>query len=157
MTVRTTDRSQSRAEYVNKVRQLNQDIGFTVANGPRKYVPTYGDRMITTALDAYMEVIAANSIYPSKYLHAEHDYLQRRGHLLEARAKIEAVAAMCDIYFEMLMSVDHESVRGKDKAMARMERIGLLCTDARKLITGVINSDARRFRQYNRKSAAPRM
>lgn len=76
MTVRVTDRSESRAEYVNKLRELNEVIGLTVANGPRKYMPTYGDRLINTALDAYAEALEANSIYPSKGIHAEADYLR---------------------------------------------------------------------------------
>ena len=156
MTVKVSDRSESRAEFVNKVRELNEVVGLTVANGPRKYMPTYGDRLINAALDAYMEVLAANSIYPSKGIHAEPDYIRRREHLMEARAKVVAVAGMADVYFGMLMKVDHAGSKSYEKAFSRLERIGLLCSDAKALISGVISADARRFKEYNDSTVAPR-
>ncbi len=156
MSVRVSDRTESRAEYVNKVRELNEVIGLTVANGPRKYMPTYGDRLINTALDAYMEVLEANSIYPSKGIHAEPDYLRRRGHLIEARSKVIAVAGIADVYFSMLMRVDNAGSKSYDKAFSRLERIGLLCADVKNLISGVLASDAKKFKEYNASKVASR-
>ena len=146
MGVKVSDRSQSRVEYVAKVRELNKVIGMAVANGPRKYLPTYGDRLICTAMDAYAEVLAANSIYPSKGIRAEPDYLRRRGHLIEARAKVKAVAALADVYFSMMMERELVDRRQYEKAFSRMERIGALCGDAASLISGVLKADTARFR-----------
>lgn len=75
---------------------------------------------------------------------------------MEARAKVAAVAAIADVYFGMLMRVDNAGSKSYDKAFSRLERIGLLCSDAKSLISGVIASDAKRFKEYNAKQVASR-
>jgi len=156
-----SEREVSTVQYVEAARKLNVDIAQTVANGPKKYMATYGDRLVNLALDVYSEVVQANSIHPSKGIRAEPDYLQRRAHLMEARGKVYAVAALAGIYFEVLKVArglqrnkgeiveSDEKIARRSKLCSRMERIGGICNDEIKLINGVLKSDTERFRKYN--------
>ncbi|MBQ9000274.1 MAG: hypothetical protein IJ087_00275 [Eggerthellaceae bacterium] len=161
MSVPTHEREQSLAQFVETARVLNVEIAQTVANGPKKYMLTYGDRLVNLALDVYSETIQANSIHPSKGVRAEADYLQRRAHLIEARAKTHAVAALAQVYFEVLKAArglqrnkgeimeSDEKIARRSKLNSRMERIGAICDKEIRLISGVLKSDTERFRKYN--------
>ena len=161
MSVPVQDREQSTAQFVETARMLNVDIAQIVANGPKKYMMTYGDRLINLALDVYSETVQANTIHPSKGVRAEHDYLLRRAHLMEARGKTYAVAALAQIYFEVLKNArglqrnkgeiveSDEKIARRSKLVSRMERIGAICDKEIRLLNGVLKSDTDRFRRYN--------
>ena len=161
MSVPKSEREESEPQFVETARLLNVEIAQTVANGPKKYMVTYGDRLVNLALDVYSEVIQANSIHPSKGVRAEQDYLQRRHHLMEARGKVEAVAALAQIYFEVLKAArglqrnkgqimeSGEKIARRKKLNSQMKRIGLACEEELRLINGVLKSDTIRFKKYN--------
>lgn len=161
MSVPVHEREESTVQFVETARVLNVKIAQTVANGPKKYMVTYGDRLVNLAVDAYSEAIQANAIHPSKGVRAEPDYLQRRAHLIEARGKTYAVAALAQVYFEVLKAArglqrsrgdtveSGEKIARRAKLNARMERIGGICDREIKLINGVLKSDTDRFRKYN--------
>lgn len=161
MSVPVQDREQSIVQFVETARQLNVEIALTVANGPKKYMVTYGDRLVSLALDVYSEAVQANAIHPSKGVRAESDYLRRRAHLMEARGKAHAVAALAQVYFEVLKAArglqrgrgdtveSDEKIARRSKLNSRMERIGGICDREIKLINGVLKSDTNRFRKYN--------
>lgn len=158
MTVPVPKRRLSGVQYIETARKLNVEIGHVVANGPKKYLNTYGDRLITVGLEAYGATIQANSIYQSKGVNAEPDYLQRRGYLLEARAKVKAVAAIAKVYFDLLIEAKGLQKMGEEtdvkiasraKIYSRMDRIGALCDEEVRLINGVLKSDTAKFKKYN--------
>lgn len=164
MSVPKPQRKKSEAQFVETARLLNVEIAQTVANGPKKYMVTYGDRLVNLALDVYSEVVIANSIYMSKGVRAKADYMQRRAHLLEARGKVQAVAALAAIYFEVLkvarglqkkkgdqqIMESDEKIAKRAKLNSRMQRIAECCEKELNLINGVLKSDTDRFRRYNK-------
>lgn len=144
MSVPVRNRTQSKTEYVEELRRLNVDIGQLTVNGPKKYARAYGDRLASTALDAYGHACAANSIYLSA---DPVSYEKRRGHLIEARALVHSLAAQANVYIDLTVRTDGVS---KEKAYRRAERIGDRCNSAIKLIGGVLRSDKERFDGYNK-------
>lgn len=158
MTVPVPKRKLSGVQYIETARKLNVEIGHIVANGPKKYLNTYGDRIVNLGLAAYEAVIEANSIYPSKGVRAEQDYLQRRALLLKARGKVKALAAVAKIYFDLLVEAKglqkmgeetDEKIASRAKQYARMDRLGCLCDEEIRLIQGVLKSDTEKFKKYN--------
>ena len=145
MSVKVSERSKSKAEYLNKLLELNKRIGQTVANGPKKYQASYGDRLIATALDALAHATEANSIYVGKGRNSEGDYRLRRDLLLKARGEVIALSTLASVYFRIMRDVDAIAPRSAEKAFSRMESIALLCEDAKSLINGVIKSDRERY------------
>lgn len=145
MSVKVTDREESKAAFLGKLLELNKKIGITVANGPKKYSHTYGDRLISKALDALAHATEANSIYVGKGLNAEADSRLRRELFLRARGEVKAVSSIASVYFRIMRNSDSVKPTTREKATDRMESIGCLCYDISNLITGVIKSDKERY------------
>ena len=145
MSVRVADRDESSVEFLNVLLELNKKIGITVANGPKKYIHTYGDKLVALALDAYAHAVEANSIYVGRGANAEGDARLRRDLFLRARGEVKAIASIASVYFRILRDANSVNPSTKDKASARMESVGNLCYKASNLLTGVIKSDKERY------------
>ena len=66
MSVATYNRTQSKTEYINKIRELNVGIGRIVMNKPKKYRQNYGDAIIKSAIEALKFAQTANDVFVKK-------------------------------------------------------------------------------------------
>lgn len=146
MAVRVEDRSESKVEYLEVARQISKRTAQMVANGPKKYLATYGDHLMRCSLDMFRHADIGNSIYVT----CEADYELRRKHLVEARGLAFAIESAAKLYTDLVTGTD--SV-GRDKAYGRLADIARLCHRERGLIKGVLDSDKQR---YNERKAAAR-
>ena len=146
MTVWVEDRSESKVEYLETARQLSKRTAQMVANGPRKYLTTYGDHLMRLSLQLYTHVDVANSIYVT----SEADPQQRRKHLLEARGMAYSVESTAKLYTDL---VAEAGTVPREKAYGRLADIARLCHKERGLIKGILESDRKR---YNARKAAAR-
>ncbi len=146
MSVKVEDRSESKVEYLETARQISKRTAQMVANGPKKYLATYGDHLMRCSLQLFTHVDVANSIYVTR----ESDYEQRRKHLLEARGMCYSIESTAKLYTDLVTAAD--SV-GREKAYGRLADIARLCHKERGLIRGVLESDRKR---YNARKAAAR-
>ena len=146
MSVKVEDRSESKVEYLETARQISMRTAQMVANGPKKYLATYGDHLMRCSLQLFTHVDVANSIYVTR----ESDYEQRRKHLLEARGMCYSIESTAKLYTDLVTAAD--SV-GREKAYGRLADIARLCHKERGLIRGVLDSDRKR---YNARKAAAR-
>lgn len=146
MSVKVEDRSESKVEYLETARQISKRTAQMVANGPKKYLATYGDHLMRCSLQLFTHVDVANSIYVTR----ESDYEQRRKHLLEARGMCYSIESTAKLYTDLVTAAD--SV-GREKAYGRLADIARLCHKERGLIRGVLDSDRKR---YNARKAAAR-
>lgn len=146
MSVKVEDRSESKVEYLETARQISMRTAQMVANGPKKYLATYGDHLMRCSLQLFTHVDVANSIYVTR----ESDYEQRRKHLLEARGMCYSIESTAKLYTDLVTAAD--SV-GREKAYGRLADIARLCHKERGLIRGVLESDRKR---YNARKAAAR-
>ena len=140
------DRSESKVEYLETARQLSKRTAQMVANGPRKYLTTYGDHLMRLSLQLYTHVDVANSIYVT----SEADPQQRRKHLLEARGMAYSVESTAKLYTDL---VAEAGTVPREKAYGRLADIARLCHKERGLIKGILESDRKR---YNARKAAAR-
>ena len=139
MSVPTWMRSESKTRFLYRLYKLNIRIGEIVANHPTKYRANYGDRLITTALDALTHAQIGNSIF-MHIATPEIDYQTRRKHLREAKGYTEALATTAYIYLELTAKADGVK---KEKIQKQEEEIGLECAEISKMIKGVLDSDRR--------------
>ena len=146
VTVRVEDRQESKVEYLDTARQISKRTAQMVANGPHKYLSTYGDHLMRCSLQLFTHVDIANSIYVT----TEADLQQRRKHLLEARGMAYSVESTAKLYTDL---VTEAGTAAKDKAYGRLADIARLCHKERGLIKGVLDSDRKR---YNGRKATAR-
>lgn len=146
MSVKVEDRSESKVEYLETARQISKRTAQMVANGPHKYLATYGDHLMRCSLQLFTHVDVANSIYVTR----ESDYEQRRKHLLEARGMCYSIESTAKLYTDLVTATDSA---GREKAYGRLADIARLCHKERGLIRGVLDSDRKR---YNARKAAAR-
>lgn len=146
MSVKVEDRSESKVEYLETARQISKRTAQMVANGPKKYLATYGDHLMRCSLQLFTHVDVANSIYVTR----ESDYEQRRKHLLEARGMCYSIESTAKLYTDLVTAADSA---GREKAYGRLADIARLCHKERGLIRGVLDSDRKR---YNARKAAAR-
>lgn len=146
MSVKVEDRSESKVEYLETARQISKRTAQMVANGPKKYLATYGDHLMRCSLQLFTHVDVANSIYVTR----ESDYEQRRKHLLEARGMCYSVESTAKLYTDL---VAEAGTADRERAYGRLADIARLCHKERGLIRGVLDSDRKR---YNARKAAAR-
>lgn len=146
MSVKVEDRSESKVEYLETARQISKRTAQMVANGPKKYLATYGDHLMRCSLQLFTHVDVANSIYVTR----ESDYEQRRKHLLEARGMCYSIESTAKLYTDL---VAEAGTADRERAYGRLADIARLCHKERGLIRGVLDSDRKR---YNARKAAAR-
>ena len=146
VTVKVEDRQESKVEYLDTARQISKRTAQMVANGPKKYLATYGDHLMRLSLKLFTHVDIANSIYVT----SERDHEQRRSHLVEARGLCYSIESTAKLYTD-LMTASHTA--SSEKAYGRLADIARLCHKERGLIKGVMESDRKR---YNARKAAAR-
>ena len=156
MSVQTWKRVLSSAEYVFQTYLLNVRLGQILVNKPQKYKTNYTDKILGTAMDALENVLAADSIYLSRYS-LEQDFLKRRAYLQDAKAQVRSVATLSFVFLETVRKQDYsinEYVNDIDWLLGRMSsqeiEIGDMCEKCHKLISGLIKSDAELYRKYIR-------
>jgi hypothetical protein len=141
MSVPAWARKLARTQYLYETFKFNIRIGQIVMGKPKKYRDNYGDRVITSALDALKFCQAANSIYMSEHT-SEKDYHKRRSYLMNAVALIDNVSTTADIFLALNYDVDGAK---RDQLDRQEEYIGKTCRQIHLLICGVIDSDAKVF------------
>lgn len=153
MSVPTYRRTLSATEYVWNIRQLAVRVGEIVNNKPKKYKNTYADKIIALSLDALSEVVMANDIY----VKTEKDYENRRSHLLKADGLLDSLVIISDIFLEQIKkSPVDPSVENKSKRNSKIEKQQIELGDkvdiCKKLIKGVVKSDAERYKKRCKES-----
>ena len=148
MSVPTWMRSEAKTRFLYRLYKLNVRIGEIVANHPTKYRASYGDTLITNALNALTHAEIGNGIFMHNGT-TEGDYQLRRKHLREAKGYTEAVATVAYIYLELTAKTDGVK---KEKILKQEEEIGLECAEISKMIKGVLDSDRK---IYNSRPRGP--
>lgn len=146
MTVKVEDRQESKVEYLDTARQISKRTAQMVANGPKKYLATYGDHLMRCSLQMFMHADIANSIYVTY----ECDFEQRRKHLIEARGMCFSIESAAKLYTDLITAA---GTVARDKAYGRLADIARLCHKERGLLKGVMDSDKKR---YNERKASAR-
>lgn len=146
MTVKVSDRSESKVEYVEQMRQLCVRVAQITANGPKKYRATYADELMRLSLQAVGCVTAANAMYVS----TQADFEERRRLLQKGRALTYSIEAAAKLYLDTVAATNAQS---KAKSYARMADLGERLNRERGLIKGVLDSDRKR---YNARKAVSR-
>lgn len=146
MSVKASERDESHVEYLEVARQISKRAAQMVANGPKKYIMTYGDHLMRLSLQLFTHADIANSIYVTR----TSDYELRRKHLLEAKGAAFSIESTAKLYTDLVCSAGSVS---KDKAYRRLCDIASLCHKERGLLKGVLESDRKR---YNAKPVASR-
>lgn len=146
MSVKASERDESKVEYLEVARQISKRTAQMVANGPKKYHMTYGDHLMRLSLQMFTHADMANSIYVT----CQQDYEQRRKHLIEAKGLAFSIESTAKLYTDLVSSAGTIS---KEKAYGRLADIGRLCHKERGLLKGVLDSDKKR---YNAKSVTSR-
>jgi len=156
VSVQTWKRMVSSAEYVFQVYLLNVRLGQILENKPHKYKTNYVDEIIKTALGALEDVLASDSIYLSKFS-LEQDFLIRRRHLQDAKAKIRSVSTSSFVFLETVKkqscSIQEyaEEFRNGNLKMSHQElEIGDMCETCERLISGVLRSDKELYDEHIR-------
>lgn len=138
MSVNVEDREESKVEYLETARQISKRTAQMVANGPHKYLSTYGDHLMRCSLQLFTHADIANSIYVTR----ESDFEQRRKHLLEARGMCFSIESTAKLYTDLVTAA---GTVARDKAYGRLVDIARLCHKERGLIKGVMDADKKRY------------
>ena len=146
MSVNVEDRAESKVEYLEVARQISKRTAQMVANGPKKYMSTYGDHLMRCSLQMFTHADIANSIYVT----CQSDFEQRRKHLIEARGMCFSIESTAKLYTDLITAA---GTAARDKAYGRLADIARLCHKERGLIKGVMDSDKKR---YNERKASAR-
>lgn len=137
MSVATHNRTLSKTEYINKIRELNVSVGRIVMNKPKKYRQNYGDAIIKSAIEALKFAQTANAIFV-KHDMPKSDIALRRTMLIRAKGAVMNVSTISQIFLDLCMSADGEN---KTKIMKQDKYIGNITHDIIKMLSGVIKSD----------------
>lgn len=140
MSVATYNRSLSKTEYVNAIRELNVNIARIVMNKPKKYRQNYGDAIIKSALEALKFAQTANDVFVKNGMPVS-DKALRRTMLIKAKGAIDNVGTASEIFLDLCKSQDGED---KAKILKQEQYIGGATFDIKRLLTAVIKSDEER-------------
>lgn len=116
MSVNVEDRDESKVEYLETARQISKRTAQMVANGPHKYMGTYGDHLMRCSLQMFTHADIANSIYVT----CQADFEQRRKHLLEARGMCFSIESTAKLYTDLVTAA---GTVARDKAYGRLADI----------------------------------
>ena len=141
VSVNVEDRDESKVEYLEVARQISKRTAQMVANGPHKYLTTYGDHLMRCSLNMFTHADVANSIYVT----CQVDFEARRKHLLEARGMCFSIESTAKLYADLITAA---GTVGKEKAYGRLADIARLCHKERGLIKGVLDSDKKRYNAH---------
>ncbi len=134
MTVLKSKRPESKAEFVYKSRQLTI-YSANKAKGLEKSLTFFGrTALYETARKVNEHLMVANSIYPT----CKDDCECRRQHLRDARAFLYYLVESIGIMEELSSNLSHKSA----------QYWGGLCYELIGLVTGVMRSDAKRFKSF---------
>lgn len=146
MSVPVFKRKESKTEYLNSIYDLNVKVGEIVANGPKKYINTYGTYLIHTSAEAMKYAQTANKIFMNKNTSKE-DYLLRREMLIRAKGDVENISTIANIYLDVSL----KSKLKKSEIYKRQEDIGLRCYRTIEQINGVMRYDSKVMsKQYSK-------
>ena len=148
MSVRASERSESKTEYIEAARRLAVEVSKIMANGPKKYGASHGDHIVKSVLSIYEHCQIAQSIWVAKGGNAEADHTQRRWHLKEAKGLVNHVAAAVKVYFDVVKDSDKYE---PEKATRQMHRVGDMCSRLSALLSGTIDWDAQHMREIRKK------
>lgn len=126
MSVNVEDRTESKVEYLEVARQISKRTAQMVANGPKKYMSTYGDHLMRCSLQMFTHADIANSIYVT----CQADFEQRRKHLIEARGMCFSIESTAKLYTDLITAA---GTAARDKAYGRLADIARLPMDDRLL------------------------
>lgn len=146
MTVPVYKRTESKTEYLNLLYDLNIKIGEIVANGPSKYINSYGDYLIRASCSALQYAQTANRIYMSKNTSIE-DYNLRRSYLQRIKGLVDNISTISSIYLDLSLRTKIK----KSDIMKRQQRMGEICYDIIEKVNGVMRHDNKIIKQqYNK-------
>ena len=110
MSVATHNRTLSKTEYINKIRELNVSVGRIVMNKPKKYRQNYGDAIIKSAIEALKFAQTANSVYVKHDMPIS-DIALRRTMLIRAKGAVMNVSTISQIFLDLCMSAGGDNTQ----------------------------------------------
>jgi len=115
-------------------------------NTPQKYRLNYSDHIIQTGLKALQYAQIANDIYLTKYTTNE-EFQRRESLLLESRGLIDNISTTAYIFLEQ---VRKSGAVKYEKILKQEEYIGEKTNTINGLITNVMKSDKKRYKEFNK-------
>lgn len=137
MSVHMMERSQSSAEYLNKLSELAKWAMRIEILKPNKYKKRIEKDITDPIMYAYRCACSANSIYPSP----KHptDLEMRHNYLTAAHSAIKGVGSMIRFY--------HDVLGGDCLSIKDVERYGEMCVTCLSMLKGVMKSDDERYKK----------
>ena len=147
MSVSKPYRKESSAEFLNKAIMLNEKIGTFVVKLPVKYKIIYGDDMARTGLEALRLLQTGNGIYLSKDTPAAL-FLERQSLFMKAKGYIYNIPTTFFLCTQIWINVEQPDNEKREKMINRSKIITDLCNECVNLISALILSDRKRYKEY---------
>ena len=141
------ERSESSMEFIKKTLDLNAKVGTFVVKMPPKYKMLYGDDMAKTGLAALRMLQTGNGIFVSK--DTTPAVFEERLKLFEtARGYIYNLPTTLRLCNKIRLDIEKPDAQTKEKWIWQAKELCELCNECITLITGVIRTDRRRYKEY---------
>ena len=130
MSVPSGLRGQSDAEFLHTAKVIDETVCRFCMKMPKSMMFLKSQRLAHLAMDAYYNVMAANSVYPKN----AHEVQIRRDYIVTARGKYYFIGAELEVLNDII-GIDPK----------KMQNIAGLIHTELKLLKALMESDARRF------------
>lgn len=151
MSVYASQRSESKAEFIRVAQELATYTLEQVKKFPKSWKRDIVDRILNSALDIHEYVTEANSYYIYQNMLHE-DFIEREKLLAKARAKIFSMSSLLTILFSFVLK-GNNFLGDKKKTSNMFKEWARLLNYESALIKGIIESDKKRYKRYQQKSA----
>lgn len=137
MSVPTWLRDESETEYLWQLYKLNIRLGEIVTNHPKKYRPTYGDKLLNNALEALTYARIADQVRITDSI-SKNSYLFRKENLIKTKGLVKSIISITYIYLELTSKTDGVK---SEKILKQEEEIGLKCNEIIEKIEETLKQD----------------
>ena len=136
MSTRVDERRESTIQYLATMQDLVSLVWFYMGKCPKHSRFIYQVKICDTATDCYVHLQIANSIFVKD----EYDARQKRGHLMEAVGRLNALESLLSIVMNTLKKESKENQGKRYIDDSAFERIGKMISIERTLISGVLKT-----------------
>lgn len=150
MSVYKSKRSISKMEFIKTAQQISTYTIKQLKKFPKSYRFNIVNDLYRLSLEIYENSLKANSIYMNKNM-TETEYLLRKKYLFKSKSAIFAMSGLLTIVFDMVIQ-GNNFLGDKEKTSNMFQEWARLLNLEHRLIKGVIDSDKKKWKEYQSKS-----